>query len=361
MSDKTLLYIQDIVQETSDTITIHFVQPEQQLSYLSGQFLTLISEIGGKEERRSYSLCSSPYIDENLSITVKRVKGGKMSNYLINNVRVGDAMVALLPMGNFKFKPENTQRHIVLIGGGSGITPLFSIIKSALLKEPASMVSLIYVNSNRENTIFYQQLERWHSEFSSRFRIVYHWSDVVKREQPKAGFWTRLFKKTDANAHRINPARLKAILNDLQLKNSISTELYICGPQELMEMATATIQKFGFPKDVVHKESFYTATKTKNTLTEAQQAHQVKILLKGKEHQVNVPAGKSILFAGLELGIDLPYSCQSGNCISCAGKCLSGRIEMLATDGLTPEQIESGYVLSCVGYPKSDDVVIEFD
>lgn len=158
MNDKTVLYIQDIVPETSDTITIHFAQPEQQLSYLSGQFLTLISEIGGKEERRSYSLCSSPYIDDNLSVTVKRVKGGKMSNYLINNIRIGDKIVALPPMGNFKFRPENTQRHIVLIGGGSGITPLFSIIKSALLKEPAAAVSLIYVNSNRVNTIFYQHV-----------------------------------------------------------------------------------------------------------------------------------------------------------------------------------------------------------
>lgn len=128
-----------------------------------------------------------------------------------------------------------------------------------------------------------------------------------------------------------------------------------------MEMATATIQKIGFSNEVVHKESFYNPIKTKNTSTEAQQAYQIKILLKGKEHQVNVPPGKSILFAGLELGIDLPYSCQSGNCISCAGKCISGRIEMFATDGLTTEQIESGYVLSCVGHPKSDDVVIEFD
>ncbi|MBS7253271.1 FAD-binding oxidoreductase [Flavobacterium branchiicola] len=203
MNDKILLYIQDIVQETADTITMHIVQPEQQLSYLSGQFLTLISEIEGKEERRSYSLCSSPYIDKNLSVTVKRVKGGKMSNHLSNNVKAGDKITALPPMGNFKFKPENNQRHIVLVGGGSGITPLFSIIKSVLIKEPGSMVSLIYVNSNRENTIFYHQLEQWSSEFSSRFRIVYYWSDVIKNEQLKSGFLSRLFRSVNENSHRI--------------------------------------------------------------------------------------------------------------------------------------------------------------
>lgn len=361
MNDKILLFIQDIVQETADTITMHFVHPEQQLSYLSGQFLTLISEIEGKEERRSYSLCSSPYIDKNLSVTVKRVKGGKMSNHLCNNVKAGDTITALPPMGNFKFKPENHQRHIVLVGGGSGITPLFSIIKSVLIKEPGSMVSLIYVNSNTENTIFYHQLEQWSSEFSSRFRIVYYWSDVIKNEELKSGFLSRLFRRVNENSHRINAMRLKTILTDLQLKNDTNTEFYICGPQELMEMATGTIQKIGFSKEVVHKESFYTATKITYKPAEAPQEYQIKILLKGKEHEVNIAAGKSILFAGLESGLDMPYSCQSGNCISCAGRCLSGKVEMLVTEGLTEEQIKDGYVLTCVGYPKSDDVVIEFN
>lgn len=361
MIDKIQLYIQDIVQETSDTITIHFAQPEQQLNYLSGQFITLISEIEGKEERRSYSLCSSPYIDKNLSVTVKRIKGGKMSNYLNDNIKVGDKILALSPLGNFKFEPENIQRHIVLIGGGSGITPLFSIIKSVLIKEPASTVSLIYVNSNKENTIFYQQLEQWQSEYSSRFRIVHYWSDVAKSEQAKAGFWERIFKKKDAYAHRINSVRMKAFLNDLHVKENTNTEFYICGAKGLMEIATATLQEMDFPNNVIHKENFYTETKTENTPSEAQQAHQIKILLRGKEHEVNVSAGKSILFAGLDFGLDMPFSCQSGNCISCAGKCLSGKVEMTATDGLTEEQIKNGYILTCVGFPKSDDVVIEFN
>lgn len=118
-----------------------------------------------------------------------------MSNYLNDNLKVGDTLLVLPPLGNFKFEPGNIQRHIVLIGGGSGITPLFSIIKSILIKEPASTVSLIYVNSNRENTIFYQQLEQWQSKFSSRFRIIHYWSDVAKSEQPKIGFWAGISKR----------------------------------------------------------------------------------------------------------------------------------------------------------------------
>ena len=208
MSDKTVLYIKDLVQETVDTITIHFAQPEQQLRYLSGQFLTLIYEIDGKEERRAYSLCSSPYIDKDLSVTVKRVKQGKMSNHLNDNLKIGDKVLVLPPAGNFNYRPKNCQRHIVLIGGGSGITPLFSIIKSVLMEEPASRVSLIYVNSNRESTIFYKQLEQWSSRYSSRFRIIYYWGDEWMNEQPKPGFWSRFFTRKAVNAHRINPVRL---------------------------------------------------------------------------------------------------------------------------------------------------------
>lgn len=361
MSNKTVLYIREIVQETADTITIHFAQPEHQFDYLSGQFLTLISEIDGKEERRAYSLYSSPYIDKDLSVTIKRVKNGKMSNHLNDNLKAGDKIGVLPPTGNFNFKPTNGQRHIVLIGGGSGITPLFSIIKSALTKEPASILSLIYVNANRENTIFYKQLEQWSSQVPSRFRIIHYWGDEWKNEQPKPGFWSRIFTRRDVNTHRINPVRLKTIFSDLQLAKDTDSEFYICGPQGLMEMTTATIQGIGFSKEVVHKESFYTAAKTTHKPIKTQQEDQVKILFKGKEHQVNVAAGKSILFAGLESGIDLPFSCQSGNCTSCAGKCVSGQVEMSTTEGLTEQQIMDGYVLACVGFPKSDDVVIEYN
>jgi ring-1,2-phenylacetyl-CoA epoxidase subunit PaaE len=162
----------------------------------------------------------------------------------------------------------------------------------------------------------------------------------------------------DANAHRINSARMKAIFNDLHVKENTNTEFYICGAKGLMEIATATLQEIGFSKDIIHKENFYSETKAKKTSSET---HQIKILLKGKEHEVKVTDGKSILFAGLDFGLDMPFSCQSGNCISCAGKCLSGEVEMSETDGLTEEQIKNGYVLTCVGFPKSDDVVIEFN
>lgn len=360
MNEKIKLRVKGITQETADTITIHFSQPEEKLNYLSGQYLTLISEINGKEVRRAYSLCSSSYIDQDILVSVKRVKDGEMSNYLHDHIKVGDDIFVLLPMGNFTFKPDNIAKHIVLIGGGSGITPLFSIIKSALVKESDSTVSLIYVNSNLESTIYYEQLEHWTSEFLSRFRIVHYWSDAMIDEQPQSSFFSRLFKKSNANAHRINPTRLQAIFYELRISVEKNTVFYICGPLQLMEIAVNTIQNTGFPKDVVIKESFYTAENVKNTSAQSARENQIKILFKGKEHSVKVKAGTSILFAGLEAGIDLPYSCQSGNCTSCAGRNVSGQIEMSTTEGLTSKQLNDGYVLTCVGYPKSDDVIIEF-
>ena len=117
----------------------------------------------------------------------------------------------------------------------------------------------------------------------------------------------------------------------------------------------------GVSEDLIHEESFYCATKAKKWLNHAQQVHQVKLILNGKEHEVNVPGGEPVLFPALSSGIDIPYSCQSGHCNSCAGRRLSGKIEMSATDGLTEEQLSAGYVLACVGYPQSDDVVVEFN
>lgn len=221
MNKKIKLYIKGITQETADTITIHFSQPEQKLNYASGQYLTFISEIDGKEARRAYSLCSSYHTDQDLSVSVKRVGGGTMSNHLHDHIKAGGWMVVLPPMGNFIFKPDNISKHIVLIGGGSGITPLYSILKSALVKEQDSTVSLIYVNSKREDTIYYEELEQWRFKFSSRFRIIHYWSDVMKEKQHCRGFLSRLLKIEIPNTHRINPSRLKTIFEDLQISKKI--------------------------------------------------------------------------------------------------------------------------------------------
>jgi len=147
--------VKEIINETPDSIIIVFEEPAEPVNYDAGQFLTLIMEINGKEVRRAYSLCSSPYLQEELAVTVKRVEDGVMSNYLNDVTKAGDVMRVMQPMGNFTtvFDPAN-KRHLIMFGGGSGITPLMSLAKSMLFKESDSIVTLIFANRNIDSIIF---------------------------------------------------------------------------------------------------------------------------------------------------------------------------------------------------------------
>jgi len=168
------LQVKEVVTRTPDAISIVFERPEEPLEYLSGQFLTLVLQINGEEVRRAYSLDSSPYIDEDLSVTIKRVDGGLVSNYLNDNAKAGDAMKVMGAMGHFTtdFKANN-KRHIIMFAGGSGITPMMSIIKSLLHEEPESIASLIYCNRNIDSIIFEDQLERIQNSFEGRFHMLH--------------------------------------------------------------------------------------------------------------------------------------------------------------------------------------------
>lgn len=357
MSETLFLRVAEIVKETSDAITIHFEQPEKPVSYLSGQYLTLICDIDGKEERRCYSLCSASCADRFLSVTVKRVEGGKVSNYLIDNLKPGDTLSALPPMGNFYFVRKEESKEAVMIGGGSGITPLFSMIKSILSEEPHVRVNLLYVNSSRDNTIFYTELEEWRARYSERFRIVYYWSEDWKEKEHKSGFFSRLFKKKED--HRLNESRLISVLDEWGIQRGNKAEFYVCGPQGLMDMVVRTLHGLGYNEETIHKESFYTELDT-SAVAASDTEYVITVRYKGKDYEVKVPAGTSILEAGLDQGFDLAYSCQNGDCGSCISRCLSGTVTMLTTEALSERELKEGYILPCVGYPQSDDVVVEF-
>ena len=168
------LKVKEIIQETSDAITIVFQEPAEGISYKAGQFLTLIVNINGEEVRRSYSLCTSTLTDKDPAVTVKRVEGGRMSNFLADSVKVGDTIKVMEPMGKFTtdLKVEN-KRHLVLFGGGSGITPLLAITKEILHGEPNSIISLIYANRNLDCIIFKDKLETIQRDFEGRFHVIH--------------------------------------------------------------------------------------------------------------------------------------------------------------------------------------------
>ncbi len=367
------LKVRDIVKETSEAITIVFEKPAQEMAYDAGQFLTLVLPIEGKEIRRSYSLCTSPLTDPYPSVTVKRVASGKVSNYLNDTLKPGDTLRVMEPKGTFITPMHvDNQRHVVMFGGGSGITPLISLIKSLLHSEPHSRISLIYANRREDTIIFKDQLEALQKQYPGHFHVLH----VL--EEPSEGL--------ACTSGIVTADRVPELLNQLPYQEP-QTEYFLCGPQGMMDQVMQSLRTMKIGPRLIHKESFVAGPNQKkeqapvaadaasqagwdtaspvgafgNTHAPVTEAHEVTIRYEGETYQFVVEPENSILQTALALDIDLPYSCQSGLCTACMGKCTSGRMKLDEEDSLTEEDLKEGYVLTCVGHPLTSDVVIEID
>lgn len=348
------LKIKEIVRETSDTITIHFKQPLfRKIPYYAGQFLTLIvKDKQGKKYRRAYSLCSAPHLDSTLAVTVKRVEGGIVSNLLNDTLKEGDKLELMEPMGNFVLRthPDNN-RHIVLFGGGSGITPLMSMLKVALNYESNSVISLIYTCRDENTIIFRNQLDSLKEKHGDRFNLIY----VLT--QPKKA----LSLKENYFEGRISKEFIKTTLE--KLPNSKDRIFYMCGPEGMMNTIQETLSELNIPADTIHKENFFAPIVSDedaaNDIPDGRKT--ITISLNGEQHEINVDSKKTILDAALEADIDMPYSCQSGLCTACRGLCLSGKVTMDSNEALSEAEIVEGYVLTCQAHPLTDDVKIDMD
>jgi len=342
------LKIKEVVRETGDASTLVFESPEKPLEYLPGQFLTLILPIKGEDVRRSYSLCTTPYSGEAPAITVKRVESGVISNYLNDHMKAGDSFEVMAPAGHFTpdLHPENAKKY-VLFAGGSGITPLMSILKSILLQEPNSHVTLVYQSRSEESIIFREQLEELEKKYPSHFTVMHILSQPNESWKGYKG--------------RIDTAMTSDILMDIAENKVASMEYFLCGPSGFMKTVFETLIDFEVPEKQIHKESFYSGeTKEKEeSIPIEQEEAVVTILLDNEEYEVKVPAGKSILDAALDMDIDMPFSCQSGMCTACRGKLLSGNVTMEDEDGLSEEELNEGYILNCVSHPDGSGVKIE--
>ena len=343
------LVVKEVIQETTDAITIVFEQSANKITYNSGQFLTLIIPIDGKEVRRAYSLCSSSFVDEDLAVTVKRVEGGLMSNYLPDHVKAGDTIKVMEPMGTFTTEyDKNNKRHLIQFAGGSGITPMLSIIKSTLTQEPESIVSLIYANRNVDSIIFKDKLAEMETNYEGRLHVIHVLDDAPMNWQGYSGL--------------LNHDMLTNLFERIPDWGADKTTYLMCGPEGMMKNAENLLNDLGIPKERVYKESFVQGIIDKEDKQESSddvQEHEVTIIYDGEEHKVKVAPDTSILEAALDEDIDLPYSCQSGLCTACRGKCTSGKVRLDEEEGLSEAEINDGYVLTCVGHPLTDDVVIE--
>lgn len=339
-TEDIILEIKEIIQETKDTITIVF--NNEDLKYKSGQYLLLKIPFNGKIHPRAYSLSSSPHIDDFPAITIKRVKNGKISNYLNDKVKINNKILSNIPKGNFTTEYDiNNKRHIVCIAAGSGITPLISIIKSFLIKEPQSKITLFYVNRNENTIIFKEFLEKLENKYKNKFDIIHILTQPSMQWKGIKG-------------------RPSAYVFEQMLSNNINSEYFLCGPNEMMDNIKKVLKKIGLKEENINWESFGdTDKKNSNKILANFKESKVKISFEDDKYEINVAPDQTILEAALDEDIDLPFACSNGTCNVCQAICKKGKIEMENEEGLTEEEIKQNYILTCVSKPKSAEIEIE--
>ncbi len=341
-------------QETANTVTLHLKPTDHQpMEYQAGQFLTFIfKNLGVQEVRRSYSISSAPSVDNILAITVKKVSNGLASKYLTEVVEVGETLTCLAPAGQFTIqtKPEN-QRDIFLIGGGSGVTPLFSIIKETLNKEVKSRVTLLLANRNKASIIFKKELDALATQFSEQFQIIHFLSQPkdkptssIKNIRYQTGYISNFYIEQLVNKH-------------LQFEKD-KAQFFICGPEGLMLKAQMIVNFIGFPKSNIHKEIFVIKELPRPDFEQLPDA-QVLLRTNQQTYEFKVKSGQNLLEAASQAGLELPFNCKSGICTVCACQCETGIVKMYTQEGVFDSDIVKGLVFTCVGYPLTEKIELE--
>ncbi|MEQ8472703.1 MAG: ferredoxin--NADP reductase [Marinoscillum sp.] len=342
------LVIREVVQIAKEAVNLVFERPEEPFNYKPGQFITIIKEIDGKKVRRAYSLCTTPFEDQYPAVTVKRVPGGIMSNHINDDFKAGDVVEIMEPMGMFTTDyDQSNERQVVFLGGGSGITPLYSLLRSVLIKEPKSKVALVYGNRSEEYIVFKDALEGLKKAYGGRIEVVHILEDNSSEYAAHSG--------------RPTAETMRDIVDGLSI--SSKTEFFICGPEPMMDIASKGLKLLGIADQNIRQESFDSGKTSPSvkaeTKSKSNNTSEVTILMDGQEYVLNVDRDTPILDAGLDEEIDMPYSCQSGLCTACRAKCLEGEVDQEDAEGLSQSESDEGYVLLCIGKPLSDKVKVE--
>ncbi len=349
------LKIKDIRRETAEAVSVAFeVPPQQQPEYQfkQGQYITLKLNLQGEEVRRSYSLCSSPYGDKELRVAIKEVTGGKVSTYINRQLKVGDSMEVMTPMGSFTtpLSGSNTKRY-VLFAGGSGITPMMSILKSILYVEKQSTITLIYANKNEDSTIFRAEIDNLMAA-NPKLTVVHVYDQPVNRI-------------SDLQTGIITVDKAKSLIENFASYKA--DEYFICGPGPMMANVKTALEESSVPKEKVHIEYFNSVVEAVNTAAAAPVSGgnvnaKVKVLQYGIETEFDLEtSGISLLEAAIEAGVDAPFSCKGAVCCTCRAKVLEGQVKMTANFALTDAEVAEGFILTCQAHPITEKVVIDYD
>lgn len=337
------LKVLEIRQETADTVTLCFKQPAlKKVKYVAGQYLTLIFRINGRRYIRPYSFSSAPIVDATLDVTVKRVPNGIVSNHINDVVKVGDSIEVMSPMGDFSFPEERSCKALFLWGAGSGITPLYSIAKKIVNEKPSIKINLIYGNRKRDTVIFNEAIELLRLNHSDQLRVwQFHTETIVDEALPQVV------------QGRIDAERVLNVVDEIDIQRGLH---FICGPTGLKASVKKSLEKRNVATDSIFSEDFELVKNPADF--EGIDTENIQINFNGETYSLEIIKGKSILEAGLDANIELPYSCQTGNCSSCKGRILNGEVRMI---GLTKQRqdLTDDECLLCCSHPITEKVIIE--
>lgn len=350
-----VLRVAEIVPETDEAMSIRFDVPydlANAFRFKAGQHLTLKADIDGEEVRRNYSLCVAP--GEGLvKVTVKRIKGGLFSNWVAERLRAGDAMEVMSPHGSFTVPFDaGAARRYVGIAGGSGITPIMSLIRTALSEEPNSRFTLFYGNRDSQSVIFLEALADIKDRYMGRFELFH----FLAEEEGEIDLFNGM----------LDAARVGDAIQRLVVEPDDVAAWFICGPGPMMDAAESVLVDRGIVRERIHIERF-TAGRPSEAMAAQLAAFQEKaagqviaVTLDGRTRRIEFD-GSTILDSARKAGLQAPFACKAGVCATCRAKVISGKVEMAAHYGLTDEEIADGYILTCQSVPAGDGVAIDYD
>ena len=355
------LRVANKVSQTSDASVVYLdTEDRDEFNFHAGQYITLRVTIGGQEERRAYSLCTSP--DEaDFGFCVKRLRGGKVSNYLLDELQPGQTLDVMPPDGRFLAKTDPAQRKTYyLIGAGSGITPLMSIARKVLADESGSAVHLLYGNRAEDTIIFREDLDEMARQYRGQFTVSHVLSQPARK---KAGGLGGIFGRTkptwQGRIGRVDAQELGRFLQDHPSRTEANA-YYICGPGGLIDTVEKALLRQDVPAKQIHTERFVVAP-VGEKIDAGAAAGAVALTLDGKTHQLQVDGAKTILEAAIDAGLNPPYSCTSGACSTCIAKVTSGEVKMDVNHALDPDEVAEGYCLTCQAHPVTAGVEVSYD
>jgi ring-1,2-phenylacetyl-CoA epoxidase subunit PaaE len=345
------LTISDVRRETDDAVSLAFAVParlKRGYRFAPGQYLTLRATIDGEDIRRSYSICSG-LDDGELRVAVKRVAAGVFSNFVHDRLKPGDQIEVMTPAGRFTLPPSEAPRTIVAVACGSGITPVMSLLKTVLAREPQSRFVLLYGNRTSRDIIFAEALAGLKDRYLDRLSITH----VLSREM----------QDVPALQGRLDGQRIKLLLRAMPAID----HAFLCGPAAMMDEAGATLAALGLAPEQIHREYFTPGAGGRRAPPppvvepSAPPAAIAEIVIDGRRHEVPMPRGMSVIDAARAQGLDLPFSCKGGMCCSCRAKLVSGKAEMAVNYSLQPWEIAAGFILTCQARPLTPRLVLDYD